>query len=358
MKQPSILLVLSESGTGGMQAMVGNLAMGLADRGWKVDIAAGGASPMPAVVEEAVATRQAIALHRLPSPSGITGLLRWTGMLRRLVAELQPDQLHGHGLRTAWPLVAAGQRPAPRILVSCHGLPREHLSRTTRLLRLSRVSVAAVGPGLAEELQSHGIDAACIENGVPPAPTPVERQALMIDLNLDPSTSLVVCPARLSPQKDPLSLVRAIADVPGASLVLVGGGPLEAAVVEEVSRLGLKDRVAITGWRDDARSILGAADLLAMASHWEGQPLVAIEAALAGIPIVATDCPGVGDWLVDGVDALLSPVGEPRALARNIERALQDHEMRRQMIDGAEALGRRHTLDAMVDAYIAAYEAG
>ena len=352
---PSVLLVLSEAGTGGMQAVVGMLAAGLAERGWRVDIAAGGTGPMPAALDQAVAGHDQVTLHRLASPNGIMGLARWTVGLRRLVSQLAPDHIHGHGLRTALPLALVHPRHRSRLLVTCHGLPRGDLARTARLIRVSGVTVASVGPGLTEELASAGVVAITIENGVPPAPPAMDRHVLLAELGVDPATPLVICPARLSPQKDPLTLVAAMPHVPGASLLLVGGGPLEDQVTALTADLGIADRVTITGWRDDAREILGAADLLAMASRWEGQALVMMEAAAAGVPIVSTACPGVTGWLTDHRDALLVPVGDSAALGRSISTALFDDEVRATLLGGAATLADRHSLDAMIEAHLTAY---
>ena len=352
---PSVLLVLSQAGTGGMQVVVGMLAAGMADRGWRVDIAAGGTGPMPAALDRAVADHDSVTLHRLPSPDGIIGLARWMAALRRLVTTLTPDHIHGHGLRTAVPLALVHPRGRTRLLVTCHGLPRGDLVRTARLVRASGISVASVGPGLTEELASVGIVAITLENGVPPAPRAMDRHVLFAQLGIDPSTPLVVCPARLSPQKDPLTLVAAMAQVPEASLLLIGGGPLEGQVTAMAADLGIADRVTIAGWRDDAREILGAGDLLAIASRWEGQALVMMEAAAAGVPIVSTACPGVTGWLTDHRDALLAPVGDAGALGRSISVALFDDGVRAALLDGAVMLAERHSLDAMIDAHLTAY---
>jgi glycosyltransferase involved in cell wall biosynthesis len=352
---PSVLFVLSEAGTGGMQAVVGMLAAGLAERGWRVDIAAGGTAAMPAVLDRAVADHPEVTLHRLASPAGAAGMARWTAGLARLVWRLRPDQIHGHGLRTAWPLVLVSRRRPARILVTCHGLPRGDLARTARLVRAAGVTVASVGPGLTVELAAAGIDAVTLENGVPAAPVAMDRHAIADQFGIDARAPLVVCPARLSPQKDPITLVAAMSHVPDASLLLVGGGPLEEQVAEVSAELGLEGRVVVTGWHDDARAILGAGDLLAMASRWEGQALVMMEAAAAGVPIVSTACPGVEGWLVDGRDALLSPVGNPAALGQNINAALFDPEVRATLIDGAASLALRHSLARMIDAHMTAY---
>lgn len=347
-----VLLVVSESGTGGMQAMVGLLASGLHDAGLDVHIAAGGSSPMPAVVDDVVASGGA-TLHRLASPRG-AGILSWTRGLRSLVRDFRPSVVHGHGLRTAWPIaVAAGRR---RSLVTCHGLPPADLVRSARLVVRSGVQAAAVGPGLAADLRRAGLETWLIENGVTPAPAPIDRDTLEAAFDIPAASPLVIQVARLSPQKDPLLAVGAISALDGVELLMLGGGPLEDEVRARASELGVADRVHVSPWRKDARSVLGAADVALLSSRWEGQPLVLVEAAAAKIPLVATSCPGVGDWLKDEHEALLSPVGDATALAHNLARALGDESLREQLIAAGGDLARSHTIETMVAAHLGRYQ--
>jgi len=347
-----VLLVLSEAGTGGMQAMVGLLAQGLAAADIEVNLAAGGTGDLPAEVM-GVVDSGAATLHRLPSPRR-AGLLRWTSGVARLASALRPDIVHGHGLRTTWPLAVATDRR--RLLVTCHGLPPADLERTARLVRRTRIPIAAVGPGLAATLQAAGLDCMVIENGVRAAPAPHDRRLLAHELGIDPSAPLVVQAARLSPQKDPLTAVAAISDVPDATLLLLGGGPLVDDAEAAARRLGIEARVIVSGWRSDARSILGAADVALLSSRWEGQPLVLVEAAAAGVPIVATACPGVGDWLADGREALLAPAGDAPGLARALRRVIEVEEVRGSLVDAGRQLAGRHTLERMTTRHLEAYQ--
>ena len=348
----TVLLVLSEAGTGGMQAMVGLLAGGLRQSGIEVHIAAGGDSPMPGVVNDVVASG-GVLLHRLPDPHGL-GLLSWTRALRKVVHTVRPSIVHGHGLRTAWPIaLAAGRR---RSLVTCHGLPPDDLARSARLVARSGVQAAAVGPGLVDDLRRAGLSTWLIENGVAPAPSPMSRTDLETELGIDATVPLVIQAARLSPQKDPLLAGAAVARLEGVELLLLGGGPLESEVQTRALELGVRNRVHMSPWRADARAILGAGDVALLSSRWEGQPLVVVEAAAGGVPVVATSCPGVGDWLVSGREALLSPVGDVSALASNLGRVLGDASLRAQLVEAGAVLARSHTIDTMVAAHVRRYE--
>ncbi|MEI8050911.1 MAG: glycosyltransferase family 4 protein [Actinomycetes bacterium] len=356
--QPSsVLLVLDKAGAGGMQALVGLLASGLSHAGLEVHVASGGNAAMPEAFENALKEEPSITWHHLADPSGLRGRIRWLSGLARIIRNVRPDIIHGHGMRTAWPCVLIGRRSPHRILVTCHGLDPDALKRTSRMVKFSRVRVGAVGPSLVRDLRQHGVAATLLINGVPPAPTPADKRSLMESFGLDPNLALVVSPARLSPQKDPLTLLAAIAEVPMAALLFVGGGPLNDTVAAAITERGLTGRVGLAGWRHDSRQIIGAATVVAMSSRWEGQALAMLEAAMAGVPLVTTKCPGVIDWLEDGVEALMSPVGDAGALASSLRRVLEDPALRKRLIAGAASVASRHSVDAMVTAHLNEYRA-
>jgi glycosyltransferase involved in cell wall biosynthesis len=323
-----------------MQVQVGLLAQGLAAAGCEVVIASGPGELDAGDVE----------LRRLPALAARTAPA-FVGALRGIVGELGPDVVHAHGLRLA-PFVSLGLRR--RSLVTCHGVDPARLPRTAWMVRATRVAVASCGEGPRRLLAAHGVASRVLNNAVPPMPAPIGRDALAGRFGLDPSTLLCVSPARLTDQKDPLTLVRALELAPGASGVLIGGGPLEGAVRAEVERLGVRGRVVVREWLDDARALLGGADVLGLASVWEGQPTVVLEAMAAGVAVVATGCPGTSDTVVDQVSGLLATPRDPVSLARALERAC-DASLRARLVAGGRAQAADHRLDVVVGEHLAAY---
>jgi glycosyltransferase involved in cell wall biosynthesis len=82
---------------------------------------------------------------------------------------------------------------------------------------------------------------------------------------------------------------------PAVRLLLVGGGTAEAdgEVAGRIRALGLDRQVLALGERDDVPDLLNAADAMLLPSLWEGLPGVVLEACAAGLPVLATDLPGV-----------------------------------------------------------------
>jgi len=116
----------------------------------------------------------------------------------------------------------------------------------------------------------------------------------------------------ITPQKNHLRLVDVFAEIagrlPAARLLIVGCGDprLEQRAREHVEGLGISDKVVFCGSRTDVPRLLKAADVLIFPSRWEGLPGVVQEACLAGLPVVASDLPGVREIaaLLHGVHIL------------------------------------------------------
>jgi glycosyltransferase involved in cell wall biosynthesis len=115
-----------------------------------------------------------------------------------------------------------------------------------------------------------------------------------------------------------------VRQVPDAHLLLVGGGALEEEVRHRVRTLGLDGSVTCTGVRPDVPQILAASDLVVLASQSEALPTALMEAAAAGVAVVATDVGGTGEVVVDGRTGVLVPPGDPVAFADAVAGLLLD----------------------------------
>jgi glycosyltransferase involved in cell wall biosynthesis len=131
---------------------------------------------------------------------------------------------------------------------------------------------------------------------------------------------------RLTRQKDFSTLIRAFAGVRRqrpARLIILGEGEDRGALEALVAELGLKDDVALPGFRDNPLAYLAASALFVLSSAWEGLPTVLIEALAAGTRVVSTDCPsGPREILQDGRLGSLVPVGDVSALSEAMAAAL------------------------------------
>src|SRR5205807_893383 len=139
---------------------------------------------------------------------------------------------------------------------------------------------------------------------------------------------LVGAIGRLEHQKGFDVLIRALASVDDARLVVMGDGS-ERASLEQLARdVGVADRVVWTGWRDDARRYFAAVEVVALPSRFEGFPLTLLEALLARAAVVATDVGSIAEVVRNGDTGLLVPPDDPAALAVAIRRLLKDRGLR------------------------------
>lgn len=134
--------------------------------------------------------------------------------------------------------------------------------------------------------------------------------------------------------------------------MLMGDGP-ERAGLEGLGReLGLQDRMTFTGWVEPPWVARQRCDVLVMPSRVEGFGLVAVEALLAGIPVVASRVGGLSEVVEDGVTGLLVPSDDPEALASALRELEGDSVLRAELAERGRAdVRRRFSVEAMMSAY-------
>jgi glycosyltransferase involved in cell wall biosynthesis len=141
--------------------------------------------------------------------------------------------------------------------------------------------------------------------------------------------------ARLSPEKDLATLVRAAAlaakERPAFRLEVAGDGPCLLELQKLVRSLGVGDRVRFLGEVRDVPSVLARASLFAQSSLSEGISLTLLEAMARGLPVAATRVGGNAEVVADGSSGLLVPPGDPDALARAMLELWGDRGPGRQM---------------------------
>jgi glycosyltransferase involved in cell wall biosynthesis len=165
---------------------------------------------------------------------------------------------------------------------------------------------------------------------------------------------LVIFVARFDPAKDHPTLLRAMRKVPNADLVLVGDGDLRPQMERVAHELGIGQRVHFLGRRPDIPQLLKMADLYVHASNYEGFGIAAVEAMAAGLPVVASDVPGLAE-IVRGA-GLLVPPGDDEALAKAINDVLQSSILREQLAAASQKRAADFSIERTADAFIETYK--
>jgi len=147
-----------------------------------------------------------------------------------------------------------------------------------------------------------------------------DREVTIAEIGLA-ARYLLITVCRLTGWKGVDGLIRALPELGSeVGLVIVGDGPLYGELTALAAQLGVVGRVRFLGTvpRDRVAPLLRACDLFVLNSTYEGLPHVVLEAASAGLPVIATDAGGTGEVVRDLANAQLIPVGKPALLVEAI----------------------------------------
>lgn len=269
------------------------------------------------------------------------------------------DVVVGHGSRTAR---VARRRRRPPLVYRVIGDPRHWSGRPDRRLRVAWTlrraeRIAVYDPRTAEVVVDHlGLDPdrvrvipKGIDTAAHPRPSRERVAAARRRWGLPADAPVAVWCGSLSAEKDPLTAVDAAALLDGVHLLVVGDGPLAAAVDDRIRSRGLTRRVHRTGPLVDVGHALDAADVLVSTSLTEGTAGVLLEAALHGLALAGTAVGGTPDVVVDGHTGALFTPRDPAAAADAVTRALE------RRVEWATAARRRvrehHDMGRVADAW-------
>jgi glycosyltransferase involved in cell wall biosynthesis len=237
---------------------------------------------------------------------------------------------------TAASLVAAALRK-PQI-VHLYYVPGPWLGVVAQRRLKTATGVIACSAYTRERALLHGTPAArafTVPNPVPlhPKPKAGTREAVRSELGLAPTARVLGCIARLSPTKAQPETIAAFGRIasacPTAQLVLVGDGSIRSELEAQAASLGLSKRIHFTGARGDLPALMEAFDIFVHPSYEDPLPLAVLEAQAAGLPVLAFADGGLPEIVVNEETGLLSPTRDVAALARDMQRLIDDPELGR-----------------------------
>jgi glycosyltransferase involved in cell wall biosynthesis len=187
---------------------------------------------------------------------------------------------------------------------------------------------------------------------------PEERVRWREENGVSPDALVFTCVGRLEPQKNPLLLLQAFAELndPQARLVLSGEGSLREQLTAYALANNLCGRVRLIGKQNNIPAVLAASDAFVLASNWEGNPLAVMEAMAAGLPVIATDVGGVPELVESGQQGFLVSAGDRMGFAAAMKTLLRDTGMRQAMGRAAQTRAvREFKVERMVEGYANLY---
>jgi glycosyltransferase involved in cell wall biosynthesis len=258
--------------------------------------------------------------------------------LRRAVRAYRPDVLHAWQLSGVW-LAALAGRGGAALVASWPFRVRQRgstLGRPHRLLLARCAAVTVPSAYEAERCRRLGLPpdrVVTVPPGVaPPAPAGPTPAAVRAALGLPDPARLIAGVGPLEPHKGFRDAVWALDMLRGLygdlHLLLIGRGP-DRFRLEQFSRaIGCRERVHFACPRGDVVPLLAAAEVVWVPDRVEGSLHAALEAMMAGRPVVASRLPGLAEVVADGETGLLFPPGDKAALARQTRRLLDDAALR------------------------------
>lgn len=334
-------------GIGGAEISLGHLVATVSDN---IDVTVVGTSQL---VVDAIAARRSRASHVVLPAKGPQALIAHLATLLKL----RPDVVHCN-LCTPWAgaigLTAALMLPGVRV-VRVDQLPLRTTDAIalwrTRALSLRVDAHVAVGEASARRMEDFYAlgrgTVLSIPNCVPdikgdPEPPPVR-----------PSGQLIVgSVGRLDLMKAHDILLRAIAQLDGVQVVVLGEGEQRQALEQLAVELGVSDRVNLPGWVDDPRAHLPFFDVIALPSRSEGFPLTVVEAMLAARPVIATRVGSVAEAVLDGETGLLIDKDDVEGLTLALRCLRDDPELRVRLGQHARKVAAvRFTVEHMTTSY-------
>lgn len=170
-------------------------------------------------------------------------------------------------------------------------------------------------------------------------------------------TPFVVGVGRLASQKGFDLLIQAHADVLRRGgrhrLVLIGEGPDKQALAELAAENGVAESVVFLGYLANPYPVLVQASVFCLSSRYEGRPLAMAEAAILGVPTIATDCPtGPREVLCDGLYGDLVKTESVEALSTAIERHLRDPQRLLSKAQASASESARFSIQDCAQSYI------
>ncbi len=336
-----VLFTDSDAFAGTEQHML-DLADGLEDLGVAVQIAC----PVPSAINEKAGVR---GLGVVPIEKEGTIDISAIRRLRGLLKSGSVDVVHSHNGRTALSasiavrLVGRGACVATQHFLQPHRLSRRGVSAVLSRMAHSWVNrgtgqfVAisqSAREGMIERKDARAERISVVHNGIADPRKRSLRPSCEVraELGIETGSILIVCAARLEPEKDVGALISALVEVrkrhPRTRCVIAGVGSLESALREQIRAADLDRNVCLLGFRADAIEVINACDVFVLPSIAEPFGLVILEAMALGKPVVATAAGGPKEIVVHGRTGFLVAPRSPVALGDAISELIAQPEAR------------------------------
>ena len=221
-------------------------------------------------------------------------------------------------------------------------------------------SIAAISEAVAFNLKNHlkrDFDIIVVDNGIDIKAFESQYAISKDELELPANSVLLTQVARFGPEKDQMTVLKALKLLPESYyVVFVGGGSLIEQHRDMAVKLGVLNRVRFLGIRNDVAAIIKASDIVIISSHFEGFGLTAIEGMAAGKPVIASDVPGLRE-VVKGAGILFKP-HNAISLADSVRKLITDRKLYEDVVECCHNRALDYSSEKMARKYESIYLTG
>ena len=114
-------------------------------------------------------------------------------------------------------------------------------------------------------------------------------------------------------------------------VIIVGEGEQRILLEKMIEELSIQKYIRLVGIRDDVKDLMKEADIFVLPSRYEGLSVAMIEAMSCGLPIIASDAPGINPYIINGVNGLLFPIEDHNELSKNIIELANNKQLRKKL---------------------------
>jgi glycosyltransferase involved in cell wall biosynthesis len=363
-----VLFLITKSNWGGAQRYVFDLATNLSTEQYEIVVALGGNGPL--ATKLLTAGVRVITIPGLQRDVSLTQELRASRSIANIIRNERPDVLHLNSSKAGAVGALIGRvLRVPRVLFTAHAwafnedrvwLSRQLIKMIHWLTVLWSHHTITASDGLKHELNWPFVQhkMTTIYHGRAPIQFLARAEARdtlcrhLPSLPVNTTDIWTMSIGELHPIKQHDIAIAAIKQLtsafPTLRHIVIGEGEQRNELQALIDRYALHNHVFLAGHRDEAAQYLKAADVFIFPSRSESLGYVALEAAQAGIPTVASAVGGIPEVVLDGVTGTLVPSGSADELATAVERYLTQPDLAAMHRHAAQQFGETFSIERMV----------
>lgn len=342
MNTKKIAFYIGSLSMGGAERVIVNLAAYFHSCGYKVTIVTKEQDSDEYPVPEGVTRILADIVGDEISSNRLLNLYRRIAKLRKIWKQLQPDYIVSFIKKNNFMAITSAMGLRIPVIVSVRSNPeREYPDKLTRLL--VRVLFARASGVVLQTKQAKEFFPKAVQKKAVVLPNSLSEKFLQTPYSGERKKEIVWI-GRMDSNKNPRMLLQAFAEIakkyPEWTLKYIGEGYEKRELEVMCEEKDIASQVAFMGRVDDVPGAIRESSLFVLTSKQEGMPNALIESMVSGLAVISTDCPcgGPAELIENGINGILIPVDDEKALAEALDKLLADAEYRNRLSEEAKKL--------------------